>query len=144
MKNILVNIEFNEDDEILLYKASEIASAFDSKVWLLHITAPDPDFIGLHVGPQYIREERASEIKNEHKQIQLYSDKLRKNNINTESLLIQGPTVEMILFESKKLNIDLIIIGHHDHNIFYKAFFESVSSGIIKKSKVPILMIPLE
>jgi len=50
----------------------------------------------------------------------------------------------MIIEESKKLNIDLIIAGHHEHGFFYNAFVGSVSAQIIKKSKIPVLIVPLE
>ena len=49
----------------------------------------------------------------------------------------------MIIEESKKLNADLIIAGHHEHGFFYNAFVESVSAEVIKKSKIPVLIVPL-
>ncbi len=57
--------------------------------------------------------------------------------------VLTGATIEMILEESKKLNIDLIIAGHTKHGFFYNAFVGSVSSEIIKKSKIPVLIVPL-
>ena len=63
MKNILVTIDFNENEKLLIDKAFQLAEPFDSKIWLIHIAAPDPDFIGYKVGPQYIRDSRASDLK---------------------------------------------------------------------------------
>jgi nucleotide-binding universal stress UspA family protein len=144
MKNILVTIDFNKNEELLIDKAFQLAEAFDSKLWLIHIAAPDPDFVGYEVGPQYIRDSRATELKKEHKQLQEYTANLEKKGVDSEGLLVQGATIEMIIEESKKLNVDLIIAGHHKHGFFYKAFVESVSSEIIKKSKIPVLIVPLE
>lgn len=50
----------------------------------------------------------------------------------------------MIIQESKKLNIDLIITGHHKHNFLYNAFVGSVTRNIIELSKTPILIVPYE
>ena len=144
MKNILVTSDFNGNEQILIDKALQLATAFDSKLWLIHIAAPDPDFIGYEVGPQHVRDWRASTLKEEHKRLQEYADKLNEKGVEAEGLLIQGPTIEMIMDEAKKLNVELIIAGHHDHNFFYKAFLESVSSEILKKSKIPVLMVPLD
>lgn len=62
MKNILVTIDFNENENLLLDKAYQMAKAFGAKLWLMHIAAPDPDFVGYDVGPQYIRDARATEL----------------------------------------------------------------------------------
>lgn len=144
MKNILVSIDFNNHEKSLIDKAIEMAKAFDSKIWLLHVAAPEPEFIGFGVGPQYIRDSRADELRKEHRLISDYTDLIRLENQECEGLLINGATIEMILEEAQKLAIDLIIIGHHDHNFLYKAFFGSVASGVIKKSNIPVLVVPLE
>lgn len=144
MKNILVTIDFDINEKSLIDQAFQLAESFDSKLWLIHIAAPDPDFVGYKVGPQYIRDSRATELRKEHKLIQEYCTALKKKGINSEGLLIQGATIKMIIEESKKLHIDLIITGHHEHGFFYNAFVGSVSSQIIKKSKIPVLIIPLE
>ena len=144
MKNILVTINFEKNEKLLIDKAFQLAESFDSKIWLMHITAPDPDFVGYEVGPQDIRDSRATKLRKEHKLLQEYSIGLKAKGVDSESLLIQGATIEMIIEESKKLDIDLIITGHHEHNFFYNAFVGSVSAKIIKKSKIPVLMIPFE
>ena len=144
MKNILVSIDFNNHERSLIDKAIEIAKAFDSKIWLLHVAAPEPEFIGFGVGPQYIRDSRADELRKEHRLLSDYTNLIRLENQECEGLLINGATIEMILEEAQKLAIDLIIIGHHDHNFLYKAFFGSVATGVIKKSNIPVLIVPLE
>ncbi len=144
MKNILVTIDFNKNEEPLLDKALELAKAFNSKLWVMHIAAPDPDFVGYEVGPQYIRDSRAAELKKEHKLLQDFTIKLKQKGVDSEGLLIQGATIEMVIVESKKLDVDLIITGHHEHSFLYKAFVGSVSAGILKKSKIPVLLVPLD
>ncbi|MDN3689436.1 universal stress protein [Cyclobacterium jeungdonense] len=144
MKNILVTIDFNKNEKLLIDKAFQLAESFDSKLWLMHIAAPDPDFVGYEVGPQYIRDSRASDLRKEHKQLQEYAATLKKKGVDSEGLLVQGATIDMIIEESKKLNIDLIVAGNHEHGFFYNAFVESISVKVIKKSKIPVLIVPLE
>jgi nucleotide-binding universal stress UspA family protein len=144
MKNILVAIDFINNEQLLVDTAFQLAEKFDSKIWLTHITAPDPDFVSYEVGPQYIREFRALELRKEHKLLQEYTNVLKKKGVKAEGLLIQGATIEMIMEEAKKLNVDLIIAGHQEHNFLYKAFVGSVSGQIIRKSKIPVLIVPLE
>ena len=144
MKNILVSIDFNNNEKLLIDKALEMAKAFDAKIWLLHVAAPEPEFIGFGVGPQYVRDGRADDLRKEHRLIADYADLIRLENQECEGLLIQGATIDMIMEEARKLEIDLIITGHHEHNILYKAFFGSVASGVIKKANIPVLVVPLE
>ncbi|MCJ7468189.1 MAG: universal stress protein [Maribacter sp.] len=144
MKNILVALDFNQNEHLLIDKAIQLAAAFRSKLWLMHIAAPDPDFVGYEVGPQYIRDSRATELRKEHRLLQEYAAGLQKKGIDAEGLLVQGATIEMILEESKKLIIDLIIAGHHEHGFLYKAFVGDVSTEIIKKSTIPVLLVPLD
>ncbi len=144
MKNILVSIDFNNNEQLLIDKALEMAKVFNAKVWLLHVAAPEPEFIGFGVGPQYIRDDRADQLRREHRLISDYTDLIRLENHQCEGLLIDGATIEMMLEETHKLDIDLIIIGHHDHNFLYNAFFGSVASGVIKKANIPVLVVPLE
>ena len=75
MKNLLVTVTFEEKEtSVLLAKAMSIAEKFGSKIWLVHIAAPDPDFVGYEVGPQYIRDHRADELKKQHNLVKRYPD----------------------------------------------------------------------
>lgn len=144
MKNVLVTVDFDEKNILLLDKAMELAPKFGSKVWVMHIAAPDPDFVGYEAGPQYIRDDRAGVLRKEHKLIGEYIDKLKEKGIQAEGLLVQGATAETILDECIHLNIDLLIIGHHKHSLLHRTFAYSPVSSIIEKSAVPVLLVPLD
>jgi len=144
MKNIFVGIDFHEKTADLVDYAYQLAAHFKSKIWLVHIAAPDPDFVGYEVGPQYIRDSRADALKSEHKQLIKFSDDLKTKGIEAEGLLIQGPTIDTIIQESQKLNIDLIITGHHKHSFMYDVLFGNTSNKLIDKSSIPVLVIPLK
>ncbi|WP_111684901.1 universal stress protein [Winogradskyella tangerina] len=144
MKNILLPIDFKGSEQLLLDKAYEIAEKFKSKVWLIHVAAPDPDYIGYDAGPQSIRDSRAEELREEHKQIQTYARSLTQKGIETDALLIQGTTVDTLLEKTEALNIDLMVIGRQSHGLFYKAIFGSVADSLVKKTSIPILIVPLD
>lgn len=143
MKNILVTIEINEDADILISKASELAKYCNAKLWIVHIAQPDPDFAGYEVGPKYIRDFRASELREEHKILGEKEKELNKQGIETTALLIQGATTMTILEECRKLDVDMVVIGHHKSSILYRAFFGSIDSQLIDKSEIPVLVVPV-
>lgn len=143
MKNLLVAVDFDQRTNKLIDFAEKIALKFKAKVWIVHIAAPDPDFVGYEPGPQYIRDFRAGELKNEHKRLISWTEQLSKRGVESEALLIQGPTVKMILKEAQDLKADLLITGSHDHSFVYNAFVGSTALEIFKKSNIPLLTVPV-
>jgi hypothetical protein len=82
MKNILITIDFNKNEKLLIDKSFQFAESFNSKIWLMHIAAPDPDFVGYDVGPQYIRDCRATELRKEHKLLQEYTAMFKEKGVD--------------------------------------------------------------
>lgn len=144
MQNILVAIDFEDQVNLLLDYASKMAKAFNSKIWLMHITAPEPDFVGYDVGPQYLRFERAEELKKEHRMIHGFANMLKAKGFDVEALVIQGTAIEQIIEESKKLKADLLITGQHEHTFLYNALFGNTSAKIIRNSRIPVLVVPFD
>ena len=142
MDNILAAIDFSDITPAVVDKAAEIARCFTSKLWLIHIAAPDPDFVGYGTGPPSKRDWRAKTLREEHRYIQEKALELEKSGIDVTPLLIQGVTVETILQEATKLNADMIVIGSHGHGALHKALVGSVSEGIIRKASCPVLIVP--
>ncbi len=143
MKNIFLALDFEENSGQLIEHAMQLAKRFAAKVWIVHIAAPDPDFIGYKVGPQYIRDTRADELRTEHRFLQIVANDFKDTGIDAEALLIQGPTVEMILEEAEKLNSDLIITGSHDHGFLHNALYGNTAKQLLNKSKIPLLIVPI-
>jgi nucleotide-binding universal stress UspA family protein len=143
MKNILVPIDFEKETNVLVEQAFELARKFGSKVWLLHVAAPDPDFVGYAAGPQNEIDFRADELQRELSTIEQFVRQLKEVGIAAEGLLIKGPTVPTILRKIENLDIDLVIIGHHRHNMFYKTFVGNTDAALVNKSKIPVLLVPL-
>ncbi|MGQ0829506.1 MAG: universal stress protein [Bacteroidota bacterium] len=141
MKNILVATDLEPKTQELIDFAITLAEKFGSKIWVVHIAEPEPDFVGYEVGPQYIRDAVAKDLRTEHKMVQNYTRLIEEKDIEAEGLMIQGPTIEMLLEEIKKLHADLIIIGSHKHSFLYKAFNDDISAELLKKSKIPLLVL---
>ena len=143
-KNILVAIDFNDSIGELVNYAEGIASKFGAKIWVLHVAAPNPDFVGYEPGPQYIRDFRAEELREEHRKLQNICDAFIDPEIECEALLIQGSTVESVIEEVRKLHCDLLIVGTHKHSFFYNLLSENVSLELLKKTEIPLLAIPID
>jgi nucleotide-binding universal stress UspA family protein len=149
---LLVVVDLSEATEKIVKKAEEIAKVLSAKVWLLHVAEPQSDFVGLDVDPQVglnadlqsvrVRDALAKGFHSEHFQIQKIADRLRKAGLETTALLMQGATVETILKEASKLDVDMIVVGSHGRGAMYQFLVGSVSEGVLHRSECPILVIP--
>lgn len=144
MKNILIPLELNESklENKIIATAISYASLLKAKCWLIHVAAPDPDFVGFDVGPQYIRDGLAEDLREEHRNIQKIAELFEENKVDAEGLLIQGATQEMIQLEIDKLNIDLLVLGNKKHS-FLEIFFQGREmDNLVDHVDIPVLLIP--
>jgi nucleotide-binding universal stress UspA family protein len=137
-----VCVDLSEFTEIIVKTIEEIAKALSAKVWLLHNAVPEPDFVEFKVDPQAARESLAKKFHGEHRQIQELANRMRKAGLDTTALLVHGATVETILKEASELEVDMIVVGSHGRGAMYQLLAGSVSEGILRKSRCPILVVP--
>ncbi len=142
MKNILVAIDFSDSTVTVINQAIALAEVTSAQVWLIHVAAPEPDFIGYQTGPQTERDFMAHQYRDEHRQLQKWAEQLREKEIHVTALLVQGATIETILEKAQSLDVDMIVVGSHGKTGLYKLLVGSVSEGIIKGSHCPVLIVP--
>ena len=139
---LLVAVDLSESTQTIVEKVEEINKEYPAKVWILHNAEPEPDVLEFKVDPVAAREALAKKFHNEHRQIQEIANRLRKAGLDTTALLVHGPTVEYILKEASELNVDMIVVGSHGRGAMYKLLVGSISEGILRKSRCPVLVIP--
>ena len=139
---LLVAVDLSVSTEIIMEKAEEIAKAFSAKIWILHNAEPAPDVLEFKADPQAARESLAEKFHGEHRQIQEIAKRLREEGLKATALLVHGHTVEMILKEASKLDVDMIVVGSYGRSAMHQLLVSSVSEGILHKSRCPILVVP--
>ena len=139
---LLVAVDLSESTQIIVKKAEEIAKALSAKVWILHNAEPEPDVVEFKVDPQTARESLSKKFHREHRQIQEIAKRLREAGLETTALLVHGATVETILKEASKLDVDMIVVGSHGRGAMYQLLLGSVSEGILQNARCPILVVP--
>ncbi len=142
MKQIIAALDLSPVSDEVLNRAASIARAFSARLILLHVAAPDPDFVGFDVGPQSVRDARANELRDEHRAFQQLAKELCDTGVNAEAGLVQGPTVETILEQADRQKADLLVLGSHGHGAVYRALLGSVSEGVLHRATVPVLVVP--
>jgi nucleotide-binding universal stress UspA family protein len=142
MNRILATLDFSGVSQRVLEQAELLARAQGAAITLLHVAAPDSEFVGYEVGPQSVRDGRARSLKEEHSALQQHAAQLRSRGLDAHALVVEGRNVETILREARRLAATVIVIGSHGHGALYEAVVGSVSAGVIRGSPCPVLIVP--
>jgi nucleotide-binding universal stress UspA family protein len=142
LKTILVPVDFSDVTERVTNAAAALAKAFGGQIILLHVQEPEPDFVGFEPGPPTVRVSVAQEAHASHKQLEELKMGLAGEGVPITAVHIQGATVSRILREAEIQHADLIVMGSHGHGTLYNLLVGSVTSGVLKSAKCPLLVIP--
>ena len=144
MNNLLVAVESCESTTIaspIIEKTLELAKAFSSKIWLLHVL-PHSHQPPYNIDSKTARRELAAEFRNEHEFLQQLAKCIQERGIDVTALLVQGSITKSILKESQRLDVGLIIMGCHKHGRIYGALMDSTEEGLLSNCSRPMMFIP--
>ena len=145
MKNILVAIEDCETTTIessIMERTRELAAAFGSKVWLIHVV-PHPGEAPFNIDREVIRREVAAEYRHEHDFLQHLAGCLRDRGIEAKALLIEGSPARALREEADRLQVDLMILGCHQHGLAYGVLLDTTEEGLLGRCRCPMMFVPL-
>lgn len=150
---LLVALDLSPASQKILDEVTPLASALSAKLWLLHVAEPSSGMVAYkgslrnnpsddRLDPEYARDQIAKKFHDEHKSLQKEAEKLRAVGVETTALVVQGSTIEVLLHEAKKLDIEMIVVGSHGHGAVYDLLIGSVSESILRQATCPVLVIP--
>ena len=160
MKKILVPVDFSPAMEGVLAVADEIASCCDADLHLVHVReiAALPVFPAATIGypgigmPEMgmadglptgvagcLPPEPGERNKN---QLDALTEKLKRGGRRVVAHQRDGMVVEEVLQTTTEIGADLIVMGSHGHGSVYNLLVGSVTEGILKAGKCPVLLVP--
>lgn len=142
MKRILLAVDFTDVTPEVVEAAVGMAQAFNAEVFAVHVAEPNPDFVGYEAGPKSVRDAEAKHLRDEHRQMHDTAEALRARGVKTTGLVIQGSTVQALMDELDRITADLIIMGNHQHGPLHRFFLGSVTEGVIRQNRCPVLVVP--
>lgn len=139
---LLAALDFSPATEPLLAVAAEEASLRGEPLLLLHVAAPDPDFISMEAGPQPVRDRRADELREEHGKLHALAEELRGRGLEVHARMVEGPTVETILAQAREVGATRIVVATRGQGLLHRMLLGSVSEGVVRGAEVPVLLVP--
>lgn len=140
--NLLVALDLTAIDEAVLSEAVALARSLDAGLILLHVAAPDPEFIGYRNDPEALRDQTAEHMRREHRALQSLADRVREQGVSCKALLIQGETVEAIVGEAARIGARVIVLGTHSRGLLRRVALGSTSEGVLRAADRPVHVVP--
>ena len=141
--NILAAVDFSGFTDPILAALDRIAGEVPgTRIWLLHVAEPDPSFVGYDAGPAAVRDQVAAEYRRERQQLQECAARLERSGREVTALVVPGAIADVILAESARLAIDLIVMGSHGYGTLAELIVGGVSKVVLRKATCPVLVIP--
>ena len=145
VKHILVAIDSCETTTVaspIVQRTIELATALSARVWIIHIVPPSRQ-APYNIDRNTLRKEIVAEYRYEHEFLQQLAKCMHDRGIDAQALMVQGETINTIIKESERLNIDLIISGCHKQGKLYGALLDDTEEGLLSRCTRPIMFIPM-
>ncbi|MCF2217915.1 MAG: universal stress protein [Chlorobi bacterium] len=143
MVNIVLPVDFGDKTEQLLEGAVKFAKQVNGRIYIIHVAPSDIGFAIGDMGFQYFPEVEENEIREELVQLNKIQQRILAHDVDCEHILKQGIAKDIILEHAEDKKADFIVMGSHGRSGIYDVFVGSLTKGITKDSKVPVLVLPI-
>lgn len=147
MKSIIAALDFSEGMNEVLKTAGDMALAFKARLYLVHVVETTPLYTMYGMHPEELPtlgEYRDVARQRGAKKLAEAREMLDPKVADVHGELLEGDATEEILDFAKKVQSDLVICSTHGHTALGSVLMGSVPSGLVRKAKVPVLVIPVE
>jgi nucleotide-binding universal stress UspA family protein len=164
IKKILYTTDLSPAAQYAFAYATSLAQSCGAKLALLHVIEAEPKLDNKILG--YISSAELENIRKDHEADarsvlvgklsggtirnvlkRLGEDtrkELEKSDFQTDEVLVErGNPVEEILKQAQDKDFDLIVMGSHGQGTFERAMMGSTARRVLRRSKVPVLVVRL-
>lgn len=138
---ILAAVDLSAASQRVVETCADLAGPCSAETVLLHVLRPDPESAVEEKGP-VSAETLATRYADRCASLEALAKPLREQGVQVRTLLAQGPAVELVLKEAERMPADLLVIGSHGHGALYDIVVGSASLGILRASRIPVVVVP--
>lgn len=143
MKTFLVPVDFSAVTERVIETALAQARAHRGRVALLHVIQPPAVAGGAYVLPTEIVEEAVAATQRTARQkLDGRLETFRAAGLECSAATSIDTPARAILEEAERIGADCIIMGSHGHGRLYDFLVGSTASGVIKRARCAVLVVP--
>ncbi|QBY03736.1 universal stress protein [Thalassotalea sp. HSM 43] len=138
---ILIAIDFSEVSNSVINALPDLVQIED-EIHILHVGEPNPEFVGFDVGPTSVKEQLDDEFEKQTLKLNQLTLTLVKQGYSVKTIHVTGVIVDEIVEYSQKIKAKMIILGRHGHSAIYNILVGSVAEAVLKRSAIPVLLVP--
>lgn len=140
---LLAAVDLSKASGYVIEAVHRVALATDAEVCILHTIMPLPGMAGPEFNPVTEQQELSERCLDERDELNELVAQLVDVDVNASALMAQGDPAKTILKQAERLDVELIVVGSHGHGMMFDALVGSISAGILRKSTVPVLVVPV-
>lgn len=144
MKTLIAALDFSDASEPVLAKTKELAEALGAQVHLVHAIESLTNFYDIY-GYTVPDTSEFEEHARERAAVRL-AEKARSLGLpdgRVVSKVLEGSAVDAILDYVDDQKDTILVMGTHGHGVISRVLVGSVAEKVLRRSHVPLLMIPV-
>jgi nucleotide-binding universal stress UspA family protein len=142
VKSILVPVDFSKATDLVLRATATMAKALDARVTVMNVAPREPDVLGHQLTRKVITEPVPEDVRERYDNLMACAKRLEDADVVVKPLLVRDDRVRAIIREVEREEADLIVMGSHGRGALYRRIMGSVSEGVLREAKCPVLIIP--
>jgi universal stress protein A len=136
IEGILAATDFSQESTLAIKFAVSLAQEYKTKLYLLHVFDPLPQYYYLL---EDYRKKRKDKLKEELPRV--IPDRL-KETVDVEEILEEGlPVHHFIVEKAKELGVDLIVLATHGRTGLAHVLLGSVAEPVIRHAPCPVFVV---
>jgi nucleotide-binding universal stress UspA family protein len=145
MKTIVVAVDFSNATQKVLNTAGEISVAFGATLHLVHVIEPEPTYTAYGFTPEEFPAMYTFQAEARKRSAQKLDELLAALPPEVEDArthLLEGSPLSSISKYCDDIHADMVVLGSHGHGVLASLLLGSVAEGMVRKSRVPALIVP--
>lgn len=142
MKSILVAVDFSKATDRILQATANLAKAVEARVTLINVAPREPDILGQQLTRKVVTEPVPEDVRERYDELMACAKRLQDADVTVSPLLVRGDRVRTVMREVEREEADLIVMGSHGRGALYRRIMGSVSEGVLREAKCPVLIVP--
>lgn len=145
-RTVIAAVDFSDLGDAIVREGVLLAGATGTGLHLVHVAAGEPVLAGYDTDElsSFTRSARAGELTDEHARLRSMAEaRSADTGVDVTALVLVGPTADTLLGAIDELRASHIVAGTHGHGGLHHLVFGSVAQEIVRRSPVPVVLVPV-
>jgi nucleotide-binding universal stress UspA family protein len=143
MKTLLVAVDFSDASRQVIAYAAGLARDLSARLILLHVVEPIASYVPVGTAMDVIEAAPPPVLETDFEAHRNHLRQLAEGLPDAEVIAIVGLAGEEIVTQAAVHDAAFIVLGSHGHGALYHLFAGSVVTGVLRRSKIPVLVVPV-